>query len=183
MSVPGCHIWSMKWRHKFKFFYKACDQTGHAKEEKRKDFQDRLSLNAGQKYCRMLPGAFCNTLACIKLPPVFKTFILCIFSSPERKAHMWAFSIPMLRRPSSVRRPSVHIFKHLLLRNRLANQNQILCGASWVGGTKVCSQHPGHMTKMATTPIYGKTLQKSSPEPADRFPRNLVFSIGDSCLS
>ena len=24
-------------------------------------FQDRLSLNAGQKYCRMLPKAFCNT--------------------------------------------------------------------------------------------------------------------------
>ena len=23
-------------------------------------FQDQLSLNAGQKYCRMLQGAFCN---------------------------------------------------------------------------------------------------------------------------
>ena len=38
---------------------------------------------------------------------------------------------PWIRRPlSSVRRPSVHIFKHLLLQNRLANQSQILCGAS-----------------------------------------------------
>ena len=27
----------------------------------------------------------------------------------------------------------------------------------WVGGTKVCSRHLGHMTKMATMPIYGKT--------------------------
>ena len=44
--------------------------------------------------------------------------------TPEQKAHRWAFSVPMLRRPS------VHIFKHLLLRNRLANQSQILCGAS-----------------------------------------------------
>ena len=26
----------------------------------------------------------------------------------------------------------------------------------WVGGTKVCSRHLGHMTKMAATPIYGK---------------------------
>ena len=34
------------------------------------------------------------------------------------------YSIPM------VRRPSVHIFKDLLLQNRLANQSQILCGAS-----------------------------------------------------
>ena len=25
-----------------------------------------------------------------------------------------------------------------------------------VGGTKVCSPHLGHMTKMAATPIYGK---------------------------
>ena len=27
---------------------------------------------------------------------------------------------------------------------------------SWVGRTKVCSRHLGHMTKMAATPIYGK---------------------------
>ena len=39
---------------------------------------------------------------------------------------------PWIQRPlsSSVVRPSVHIFKRLLLRNRLANQSQILCGAS-----------------------------------------------------
>ena len=37
---------------------------------------------------------------------------------------------PWIRRPSIHRlRPSFHIFKHLLLRNRLANQSQILCGA------------------------------------------------------
>ena len=33
--------------------------SSHSKEDKIKDFQDWLSLNAGQKYCRM--GAFCNT--------------------------------------------------------------------------------------------------------------------------
>ena len=26
----------------------------------------------------------------------------------------------------------------------------------WVRGTKVCSRHPGHMTNIAATPIYGK---------------------------
>ena len=31
----------------------------------------------------------------------------------------------------------------------------------WVGGTKVCSRHLGHMTKMAATLIYGKNLSKS----------------------
>ena len=30
----------------------------------------------------------------------------------------------------------------------------------WDGGTKVCSNDPGHMTKMATMPIYGKNLKK-----------------------
>ena len=36
----------------------------------------------------------------------------------------------------------------------------------WDGGTKVCSNDPGHMTKMAAMPIYGKNLKKSSsPEP------------------
>ena len=29
----------------------------------------------------------------------------------------------------------------------------------WDGGTKVCSKGPGHMTKMAAMPIYGKNLK------------------------
>ena len=33
----------------------------------------------------------------------------------------------------------------------------------WDGGMKVCSKGPGHMTKMATMPIYGKNLKISSP--------------------
>ena len=36
-------------------------------------------------------------------------------------------------------------------------------------GTKVCSNGPGHMTKMAAMPIYGKNpLKSSSPEPEGR---------------
>ena len=50
----------------------------------------------------------------------------------------------------------------------------------WEGGTKVYINGPGHMTKMAAMSINGKNLKKSSsPEPACRFPRNLVCSIGD----
>ena len=30
----------------------------------------------------------------------------------------------------------------------------------WDGGTKVCSNGPGHMTKMAAMPIYGKNFKK-----------------------
>ena len=32
----------------------------------------------------------------------------------------------------------------------------------WDGGTKVCSNGPGHMTKMAAIPIYGKNMKNSS---------------------
>ena len=32
----------------------------------------------------------------------------------------------------------------------------------WDGGTKVCSEGPGHFNKMAAMSIYGKTFQKSS---------------------
>ena len=41
----------------------------------------------------------------------------------------------------------------------------------WDGQTTVCSNGPGHMTKMAVMPIYGKNLKKSSsPEPKGRRP-------------
>ena len=33
----------------------------------------------------------------------------------------------------------------------------------WKGGKKVYINGPGHMTMLATTPIYGKNLQKFSP--------------------
>ena len=66
--------------------------------------------------------------------------------------------IPLLRRPSvrpaSSSSGSVHNFKHLLLRNRLANQNQSLRGPSMGRGPKNCSRQLSQMTKMAVTPIY-----------------------------
>ena len=34
------------------------------------------------------------------------------------------------------------------------------------------NNNAGHMTKMATMHIYGKTLQNSAPELVDRFQRN-----------
>ena len=42
-------------------------------------------------------------------------------------------------------------------------------------GTKICSNPIVHMTNMATTPIYGKILSKSStPELVDRWSCDLV---------
>ena len=55
-------------------FFKGFTQIG---------FQDRLSLNAGQKYCRRLQGEHSAILlAFIKLPFVNKTFVLSIFECP-----------------------------------------------------------------------------------------------------
>ena len=46
-------------------------------------FQDQLSLNAGQKYCRMLQEEHSAILLTfIKLPLVIKTFVLSIFKWP-----------------------------------------------------------------------------------------------------
>ena len=45
----------------------------------------------------------------------------------------------------------------------------------WNGWTKVCSNVPGHMTKMAAIPKYGKNFKKSSSlESKGQWPWNLV---------
>ena len=84
---------------------------------------------------------------------------------------------------SSVRRPSTfsNIFSS---ETAWPIKAKFYVEPSWEGGTKVNINGPGHMTKMAAMPIYGKNLKKSSsPELAGRFPRNLICSIGDSCPS
>ena len=46
-------------------------------------FEDQLSLNAGQKYCRMLQGEHSAILKTfIKLPFVIKIFVLSIYERP-----------------------------------------------------------------------------------------------------
>ena len=50
------------------------------KKKTKNSFQDRLSLNAGQKYCRILQGEHSAILSTfIKLPLAVKTFVLSIF--------------------------------------------------------------------------------------------------------
>ena len=62
--------------------------------------------------------------------------------------------------PGSVRRPSSFtMLKDLLLQTAWPIKAKFYVEPPWVGGTKVCSRH-GHMTKMATTPIYVKKTSK-----------------------
>ena len=56
-----------------------------------------------------------------------------IFSSPEPWLIGELIGYPWIRRPSVV----VNNFKHLLLRNRWADQSQILCGASLGRGNDI----------------------------------------------
>ena len=99
-----------------------------------------------------------------------------IFSSPEPKAHWWAYRIG--RPPLSVCRPhSLNISSE----TTGPIEAKFHMEPPWDGGTKVCSNSPGHMTKMTAMPIYDKNLKKSySPEPNGWWPWNLVCSIGGS---
>ena len=57
--------------------------NGRSQKDWKIDFQDQLSLNAGQKYCRMLQEEHSAILlTCIKLPFVIKIFVLSIFEWP-----------------------------------------------------------------------------------------------------
>ena len=84
-----------------------------------------------------------------------------IFSSPEPKAHRWAYRIPM--DPASVRPSSVRPFT---FSNIFSSETawpikaKLYVKPPWEGGTKVYINGPGHMTKMAATPIYGKNPSK-----------------------
>ena len=89
---------------------------------------------------------------------------------------------PWIRRPSSVR---PFTFSNVFSSETAwPIKAKFYLEPHWEGGTKVYINGPGHVTKMAATPIYGKNPSKIySPEPAGRFSRNLVCSIGDSCPS
>ena len=104
-----------------------------------------------------------------------------IISSPEPLGSQGELIVyPSSRRPSSsVRPPFSKIFSS---ETAWPIKAKFYVEPPREGETKVCINGPGHMTKMAAMPIYGKNLKKSSsPEPAGQFPRNLVCSIGDSC--
>ena len=104
--------------------------------------------------------------------------LLIYFSTPEPKAHWWAYRIG--RPVSSVAHPSVrrpHIFS-----SETAGPIKVKfhMAPPWDVGTGICSNGPGHMTKVTVMPIYGKNLKESSPKPKGQWPWNLICSIGCS---
>ena len=69
-------------RSGFHQYSKTCLKRPHKKKTKIV-FLNQVSLNAGQKYCRMLQGEHSSILSTfIKLPLVVKMFVLSIFEWP-----------------------------------------------------------------------------------------------------
>ena len=128
----------------------------------------------------LISSVYAPQLICIFIFSYTKTVFLMIISSTEPKAHRRAYSVPMVRRPSVRRAQCLNISSEIAWPIKA----KFIVEPPWVGGTKLCSRHVGLMTKMPPIPYMVKTLQKSSsPEPVDRFPRNLVCSIGDASPS
>ena len=90
-------------------------------------------------------------------------FVMCFISSPEplgSKGELIVYPSsrrPSVRRrrPSSVRRP---FSKTFFSETAWPIKAKFDVEPPWDGGTKVYINGPGHMTKMADAPIYGKNL-------------------------
>ena len=132
----------------------------------------------------LLPSFFC-TLQDIR--SLIHVIVHVIFSSREPKAHRLAYRILMVRRPSvhrSVRRSvRSQCLKIFFSETAWPIKAKFYVEPPRVGGMKVCSGHLGHMTKMATMPIYGKNPSKIFSRAGGGFSRNLVCSIRDSSPS
>ena len=116
---------------------------------------------------------------------IYTLFLQWFLAYLSRRLFWWAYRIgrplsSVVRRPSSSSSStSLNIFSSETTGPIKVKFHMELL---WDGGTKVCSNVHGHMTKMAAMPIYGKNLKKSSSlEPKGQWPWNLVCKIG--CLS
>ena len=84
-----------------------------------------------------------------------------IISSPEPLGSQGELKVyPSSRRPSVRRPPFSKIFSS---ETAWPIKAKFYVEPPWEGGMKVYINGPGHMTKMAAMPIYGKNLKKSSP--------------------
>ena len=87
-----------------------------------------------------------------------------MFSSPESsgsQVELTVYACSGVRRRRRCRQQCLNIF----FETALPIKAKLYVEPPWEGGIKVYINGPGHITKMAALPIYGKNLQKSSPEP------------------
>ena len=101
----------------------------------------------------------------IRVPPLGgrpKAYLMCLLAHLSRRFMGELIVYQSLRRPS-VRRPSVRpsTFSNIFSSETAGPiKLKFHMETPWDAGTKVWSNGPGHMTKMAATPIYGKNPLK-----------------------
>ena len=86
-----------------------------------------------------------------------------IISSPEPLGSQGELTVYPCTgvRPSSVRRPSTSTISNIFSSETAwPIKAKFYVEPPWEGGTKVYINGPGHMTKMAAMPIYGKNPSK-----------------------
>ena len=115
------------------------------------NFRVVYALERRQLNIKAYNGLVLNNIFKIPFTPALK-----FFSSPEPKAHRGGYSIPMLRRPSVRRHPPFS--KIFSSETAWPTKAKFYIKHLWEGGTSVYIRNPGHMTKMAAMPIYGKNL-------------------------
>ena len=105
-------------------------------------FQDRLSLNAGQKYCRMFQGEHSAILLTfIKLPFVINTFVLSCFEWPLKTG----FTVYDCKKLTSWKNGfGVNLIGKFQLKLQLAsliNLSSRISVFNWYGVGKICMLH------------------------------------------
>ena len=93
---------------------------------------------------------FCHFLLILSFITVFTVLTF------MKWANMFSSQVVRRRRPS-VRRPQC---SKIFSETALPIKAKFYVEPPWVGGTKFCSRHLGHMTKMAAMPIYVKNPSK-----------------------
>ena len=111
-----------------------------------------LSQKWARKLCResvwLLGGPQFKSQVCLKTSYISKRFSLQIFGSANHTYHALASADQPFSNISEIARPI---------------KAKFCLEPPWEGGTKVCINGSGHMTKMAAIPIHGKNLKISSP--------------------
>ena len=107
------------------------------------------SCSLGRPYCSL-----CILTTCYLVPDL--AYLL--FAHLSRRLTAELIGYPWIRRPSSSSvRSYLYIFSS---ETAWPIKAKFYVEPPWEGGTKVCINGPGHMTKMAATPIYGKNPSK-----------------------
>ena len=88
-----------------------------------------------------------------------KRYLLAHLSCQAHKVSLWYTCIPMIWRLFVVRLSSVQHFQRSFPKPLGQSKPNFMWSLYWKGERTFCINGPGHMTKMAASPIYGKAFK------------------------